>query len=76
MDKIKEKRIYKIEELEKIEINTLYNAVIDLGSRVEMLEHKYNEMKANFKKMSYYNELDRRLKRLEVIEIKRMLDNK
>lgn len=34
----------KIEELEKIEINTLYNVVIDLGSRVEMLEHKYNEI--------------------------------
>ncbi len=36
----------------------------------------YNEMKANIEKMSYYNELDRRLKRLETIEVKRMLDNK
>ncbi len=34
-----------------------------------------NEMKANLKAMSYYSELDRRLKRLEKIEVKRMLDN-
>jgi len=44
--------------------------------KINELVEGYNEIKANFKKMSYYNELDRRLKRLEKIEVKRILDNK
>ncbi len=42
-------------------------------NKLDELVEGYNEMKV---KMSYYNELDRRLKRLEKIEVMRMLDNK
>ncbi len=44
--------------------------------KLDELVEGHNEMKANLKAVSYYNELDRRLKRLEIIEVKRMLDNK
>ncbi len=44
----------------------------DMAGKINELVEGYNEIKA---KMSYYNELDRRLKRLEKIEVKRMLDN-
>ena len=45
-------------------------------NKLDELIKGYNEIKANLKAMSYYNELDRRLKRLEKIEVMRMLDNK
>ncbi len=43
--------------------------------KINELVEGYNEMEAKLKAMSYYNELDRRLKRLEKIEVKRILDN-
>ncbi len=57
-------------------IDGQYYLTDDIMKKVNELVEEYNKMKANLKAMSYYNELDKRLKRLEVIEVKRMLDNK
>ena len=58
----------------KLNLEELYpNVFLD---KLDELVEGYNEMKAKLKAMSYYNELDRRLKRLEKIEVMRMLDNK
>jgi len=57
-------------------INENYYLTDDIMKKVNELVEEYNKMKANLKAMSYYNELDKRLKRLEKIEVKRILDNK
>ena len=60
----------------KVERYLIEGGELTLLERINELIEEYNEIKANLKRMSYYNELDRRLKRLETIEVKRMLENK
>ncbi len=68
-----------MDKIDRQEFEGRYDKDSLLGKQLDKLDQlveEYNEMKANLKAMSYYKELDRRLKRLEIIEVKRMLDNK